>query len=319
MLKRIKSAVLPSSTKGLVVGLMVAALLVVTAGYVAAQSSTVIKGCVDQTNKLLRISDSCRANETGITWNQVGLPGPQGLQGDKGDKGDKGDIGATGTQGPQGDPGLQGLQGPQGAQGDPGPKGDTGAKGEPGAIGPQGPQGPQGLKGDKGDQGATGPPGPPGLPGPQGAKGDTGPRGPSDAYVSGGPDIVINSSTPQPKRFVVVPAGKYLINFSMVLFNESTGAQTVFCTLQGSDPSAPDFSSLTPLTSFVADKLEPNPTAGTGLPNSNPNDIIDTMSYTVSLQLGSPTVVLLHCASEGGGPVVGRNPSMTALKVENMN
>ena len=126
MLKRIKSAVLPSSTKGLVVGLMVAALLVVTAGYVAAQSSTVIKGCVDQTNKLLRISDSCRANETGITWNQVGLPGPQGLQGDKGDKGDKGDIGATGTQGPKGDPGLQGLQGLQGPQGPQGPPGSSG-------------------------------------------------------------------------------------------------------------------------------------------------------------------------------------------------
>jgi hypothetical protein len=40
MLKRIKLAVLASSTKALVVGLMVGALLVATAGFVAAQSIT---------------------------------------------------------------------------------------------------------------------------------------------------------------------------------------------------------------------------------------------------------------------------------------
>jgi hypothetical protein len=46
MVKRIKSAVLASSTKALVVGLMVGALLVATAGFVAAQSSPqIITGC----------------------------------------------------------------------------------------------------------------------------------------------------------------------------------------------------------------------------------------------------------------------------------
>jgi hypothetical protein len=130
MLKRIKSAVLPSSPKGLVVGLMVAALLVVTAGFVTAQSttgSTEIRACYDTKTKLLRFLDSgasCTAKETGpISWNIAGPPGPPGPQGE------------------------QGLQGPKGDTGEPGPAGPKGDKGDTGEQGPAGPQGPMGLRG----------------------------------------------------------------------------------------------------------------------------------------------------------------------------
>ena len=47
--------------------------------------------------------ESCRRNETPISWGQTGTPGP------KGDKGDKGDPGPEGATGPQGPPGLSGL------------------------------------------------------------------------------------------------------------------------------------------------------------------------------------------------------------------
>jgi Collagen triple helix repeat (20 copies) len=218
MLKRIKSAVLPSSKKGLVVGLMVAALLVVTAGFVAAQDSpNTIYGCHDTKTGVLRIvaSDSlCTAKETRISWNEVGpkgdigATGPQGPKGDpgaQGPAGEKGEIGATGSAGekgetgatgPQGEPGLKGDKGDTGETGATGPKGDKGEigpmgpqgpqgeqglKGEDGAQGPQGPQGEQGLKGDKGDTGATGPPGPQGERGAQGLTGDQGPKGETGA------------------------------------------------------------------------------------------------------------------------------------------
>src|SRR5215218_6764963 len=109
MLKRIKSAVLPSSTKAVVVGLMVAALLVVTAGVVAAQSITApINGCYDKKTGVLRISGSCTAKETAISWNQVG---PQGPQGEKGQQGDPGPQGPPGEKGEKGDTGPQGPRG----------------------------------------------------------------------------------------------------------------------------------------------------------------------------------------------------------------
>src|SRR5215216_2951876 len=136
MLKRIKSAVLPSSPKALVVGLMVAALLVAAAGFVAAQD-TVINGCYDKKTGVLRYlqSGSCRPTETAISWNQ------QGLKGD------------TGPQGPQG---AQGPQGEDGVQGPAGPKGEDGATGATGPQGPAGPQGEKGATGDTGEKGATG-------------------------------------------------------------------------------------------------------------------------------------------------------------------
>jgi hypothetical protein len=129
MVKRIKTAVLASSTKALVVGVMVGALLVATAGFVAAQSNTVINGCIQKQTGVLRIppSGSCDPkNETAISWNQVGPQGPQGQQGPQGPAGPAGPAGPQGPQGVKGDPGISGYQvvkqdvelgGGQGAQG----------------------------------------------------------------------------------------------------------------------------------------------------------------------------------------------------------
>jgi hypothetical protein len=48
-------------------------------------SSGVIHACYHKSNSQLRIIDSsvdsCRANETELTWNQTGPQGPQGPQG----------------------------------------------------------------------------------------------------------------------------------------------------------------------------------------------------------------------------------------------
>ena len=122
MLKRIKSAVLPSSTKAVVVGLMVAALLVVTAGVVTAQSNTVINGCYVKKTGVLRLlqSGSCTAAENPISWNQVGPQGPEGPPGQNGAQGE------TGPPGPQGETGPQGPEGPQGPQGETGSQGPRG-------------------------------------------------------------------------------------------------------------------------------------------------------------------------------------------------
>jgi hypothetical protein len=199
MLKRIKSAVLPSSPKGLVVGLMVAALLVVTAGFVTAQSttgSTEIRACYDTKTKLLRFLDSgasCTAKETGpISWNIAGPPGPPGPQGE------------------------QGLQGPKGDTGEPGPAGLKGDTGEPGPIGP---------KGDKGDKGDTGEQGPAGPQGPMGL------RGPSDAYVTS-PLVQALSSTDTEVASLDLDPGTYLVSVSMNLEAKTSPTTAPFNTVQ---------------------------------------------------------------------------------------
>src|SRR5688572_25913252 len=104
MVKRIKSAILTPSAKALVAGLMVAALLVATAGVVTAQSDTVINGCYGKKTGILRLlqSGSCTSLENPISWYQVGPQGPQGEKGDTGPQGEKGDIGPQGAAGPQG-------------------------------------------------------------------------------------------------------------------------------------------------------------------------------------------------------------------------
>jgi hypothetical protein len=84
-------------------GLVVVGLILATAGAVTAQStSQVITGCVQNKTGLLKIITSGTCNpqtETDLSWNQVGLPGPQGPQGEQG------------PQGPQGPPGPSGVSG----------------------------------------------------------------------------------------------------------------------------------------------------------------------------------------------------------------
>jgi hypothetical protein len=58
--------------------------------------------------------DSCKKNETPISWSQTGQAGPPGPPGPKGDTGPQGPAGPTGPQGPQGATGPQGPAGPAG-------------------------------------------------------------------------------------------------------------------------------------------------------------------------------------------------------------
>ncbi len=98
----------------------------------AHERDTVYYACVNNDSGTIHIlgdHDSCRRNETRISWNQQGPVGPQGPQGDTGVQG------PAGPQGAQGDAGTQGLAGPQGAQGDVGPQGPAGAGGQDGRWG----------------------------------------------------------------------------------------------------------------------------------------------------------------------------------------
>ena len=130
-------------------------ILAVSAGIAYAaipNTSGVINGCYLSGQGQLRVIDTekgetCKSNETAISWNQKGPKGDQGIQGPKGDKGETGATGATGPTGPQGPQGETGATGPTGPQGPQGETGATGATGPQGAQGVPGPQGPPGASG----------------------------------------------------------------------------------------------------------------------------------------------------------------------------
>jgi len=87
--------------------------LLVLAGVVLTATipgpSGVIYGCYNKSGGAIRVIDNavtqCSANETQLTWNQVGPQGPVGP------------AGPTGPTGPQGTTGAQGATGPQGPTG----------------------------------------------------------------------------------------------------------------------------------------------------------------------------------------------------------
>jgi hypothetical protein len=121
-------------------------------------------GCYEKAGSDLRIIDNasttCTAKETTITWNQKGVPGPQG----------ESVLAIPLPAGhlvcAQGGTELQaGGVVSYACNGVPGPVGEPGAPGPQGLPGPQGPTGPQGLPGPQGPQGVPGPQGPQGLPG----------------------------------------------------------------------------------------------------------------------------------------------------------
>jgi hypothetical protein len=115
---------------------------------VQGSATTAIQACQNNGSGLLRVVNStsdCRQNETALTWNVAGAPGPAGP------------AGATGATGPAGPTGAAGAKGETGATGPAGVKGDTGVTG---AAGPTGPVGPTGLTGNTGATGPTGPAGP---------------------------------------------------------------------------------------------------------------------------------------------------------------
>jgi hypothetical protein len=355
MLNRIKSAVLPSSPKALVVGLMVAALLVAAAGYVAAQD-TVINGCYDKKTGVLRIVAAgtlCKNGETGIFWNQqgpkgdTGATGPQGPKGDtgamgpQGPEGPKGADGATGPQGkdgpqgpagPQGDTGPMGPQGPQGKDGAMGPQGPEGPKGADGATGPKGdtgPMGPEGPKGDKGDTGLTGDTGPMGPKGADGATGPQGPEGPKGDTGDQGATGPIGPMGPEGPQGPQGPQGP----------KGDTGASNVYFTHQHNIPipgPPMGFANLPAgkyLISVSVNLLNASPTAkadvtcnvvGQSIPafrevvENTQGDNVDTMAFTYTQSQTSVQPVQVVCITLPGASVIATSLHMTALQVENL-
>src|SRR5215217_501385 len=162
-----------------------------------------------------------------------------------------------------------------------------------------GPQGQQGAAGPKGDTGAAGPQGP------KGDTGATGPRGPSDAYVTErGADVALSDLVSTPGHTPVanlfdLPAGKYLLSFSLEVFNVSPQPTQVECFVTGAGP----------MSSFWTNQLEGR---------SDVNDNLDIIASTVPINLASTQTVTLEC----GAPVAqtrARHIQMTALRVETLH
>src|SRR3989442_9315276 len=70
---------------------------------------------------VIAVRDACKAKETRLDPDALGLRGSQGAKGDSGQQGATGSPGSPGATGPMGSPGA------------------TGPMGSPGATGPQGP------------------------------------------------------------------------------------------------------------------------------------------------------------------------------------
>lgn len=203
-----------------------AAALVVTllagSSAVAGAAGGVINACVNNGSGAIKIvgpGDTCKNNETLLSWNQQGIQGPQGPtgpQGPQGPAGPQGEQGATGPAGATGPQGEQGEQGPAGPQGEQGEQGPAGPQGATGATGPQGPQGEQGPVGATGPQGPAGPQGPQGNQGPTGPQG---PQGPAGASATGlwavirADGSVDRASVSVGTQKSLTQAGKYAINF----------------------------------------------------------------------------------------------------------
>lgn len=130
-----------SALLSLIIGVVIG-----SAGVAAAGSGTTATVCVNGNNGMVRVADTCRANEYPLT-----IQGEQGPAGPAGPEGPQGPQGPEGVPGPEGPQGPTGATGPAGPQGDPGPEGPHGRQGAEGPVGPAGPQGPQGPQGPAGD------------------------------------------------------------------------------------------------------------------------------------------------------------------------
>ena len=114
------------STRRLFVGCATVLALAAALELIAsAQTSSQYTGCLRSgTLTFVAVGASplkpCAVGAIQVTWNQAGIPGPQGPPGAQGVQG------PTGFQGPEGPQGSMGLQGPQGSQGPEGPAGPSG-------------------------------------------------------------------------------------------------------------------------------------------------------------------------------------------------
>jgi hypothetical protein len=193
----------------------------ITASAIASQDTTVVQGCRNIDNGLLKLSNSGACNDG---WEPIAwlVEGPTGQQGPKGYTGDRGPAGPVGGTGPGGPPG------------EPGPRGSTGERGPDGVT-------PRSVRAETLENGRAGaafdvrtrelvlgiPAGAAGEPGHDGADGAPGPQGPcSGRLVSpgGGASIVVADSG------ITVQGG--------------SGGPTLMITLGGIAISAPGSASL---------------------------------------------------------------------------
>lgn len=92
--------------------LLTLALVAVPIALQAASTSAVLEACVNPGNGDMRLVDAstaCHNNETRVTWNVTGPPGPIGPAGPTGDPGPQGEMGPAGPAGPAGEPGPAGT------------------------------------------------------------------------------------------------------------------------------------------------------------------------------------------------------------------
>ncbi len=160
---------------------------------------------------------------------------------------------------------------------------------------------------EKGDKGSQGPKGE------KGDKGSQGPAGPSDAYATPATDLQgITAALGAPSTVAhldSLPAGTYVLTISMYIQNTGPGRALVRC---GGDRI--------PTHQDVLEPVEPF----SGPDGAPAGDIMDSMSFTVPLELQSTETVNLECSAlnlDGAGfasGVFARNIYMTALRVENM-
>jgi hypothetical protein len=191
-------------------GAIAVAVMAGAAGIAAATTAlertatTLIQACEKHDGHLRIVSSAadCKPNETPLSWNIAGQPGPTGPTGPAGPAGA---LGQAGPAGPKGDTGATGATGQTGALGPAGPKGDTGATGEAGQTGALGPLGPQGPAGPTGDTGATGPAGPTGPQGP------AGPDPTADAFIV---RFGVNTGNATPASGATCTLGEILLSAS---------------------------------------------------------------------------------------------------------
>ncbi len=182
---------------------------------VSAQSNTVSACAKDNSVRIVAAQETCKNNETRVSWNVSGPQGPAGPAGP---------AGPQGAMGPQGFPGLTGATGAMGATGASGAVGPAGAIGPPGPSGAVGATGPQGPIGLTGPAGAQGPVGPQGSPGPAGPSGSSGPAGNNGTNGAQGPQGVPGPAGPAGPAASNCPVGTgYVDNGDGTVCDKSTG------------------------------------------------------------------------------------------------
>lgn len=232
-----RGALLAALATGLIIAAGAGALVATSIDSEASENQGLaLRGCVDNGSLVpgqltVRTAPQCPEGSTPVSWNSVGLQGPQGPVGESGDHGEPGRTGPKGEAGTPGSMGATGLPGVRGQTGTSGADGKTGADGKagaPGAAGLEGAAGTPGLDGAPGTEGIPGAQGTPGTQGPQGPAGADGTNGTPSAItevitgnvgVTNPPEGLLPSKVERTLMTVTLEPGRYLMHYSFGLVN----------------------------------------------------------------------------------------------------